>query len=58
MNAQVWGNYEQLSYDGIYIMSIAVQDLHNFRPLGIRWTECIMHLKIIMFGRQIAEEGT
>jgi hypothetical protein len=57
MNAQIRGNYEQLSYDGTYVTSIALQDLHNFRPLDISWTECIMHLKI-MVCRQIAAKGT
>jgi len=58
MNAQVRGNYERLSYDGTYVTSTAVQDLHNFRPPDIHWTKCIMHLKIIMVSRQIAAKGT
>jgi len=58
MNAQIRGNYEWFSYDGIYITSTAVQYLHNFRPFDIRWTECIMHLKINMVSRQIAAKGT
>jgi len=58
MNAQIRGNYARFSYDGIYITSIAVQYLHNFRPLDIRWTEGIMHLKIIMVSRLIAAKGT
>jgi hypothetical protein len=58
MNAQIQGNYARFSYDGIYSMSIAVQYLHNFRPLDILWTECIMHFKIIMVSRLIAAKGT
>jgi hypothetical protein len=58
MNAKSRGNYERLSYDDTYATSIAVQDLHNFRPFDIRWTECITHLKIIMVSRQIAAKGT
>jgi len=58
MNAQIPRNYERLSYDGTYVTSIAVQDLHYFRLLDIRWTDSIMHLKIIMVSRQIAAKGT
>lgn len=57
LNAQIWGNYERLGYDGTYVTSTAVQDLHNFRSLAIRWTECIMHLKIIVVSRQITAKG-
>jgi hypothetical protein len=58
MNAQIQGNYERLSYDGTYVTSTAVQELHNFRPHDIRWTKRIMHLKIIMVSRQTAAKGT